>query len=36
VASKATWIGPGLELAEEAPELGWGVADPSRQHDLTR
>jgi hypothetical protein len=25
----------GLELAEDAPELGWGVADPPGQHHLT-
>jgi hypothetical protein len=25
----------GLELTEEAQELGWGVADPSGQHHLT-
>jgi hypothetical protein len=25
----------GLELAEDAPELGGGVADPPRQHHLT-
>jgi hypothetical protein len=24
-----------LELAEDAPELDWGVADPPRQHHLT-
>jgi hypothetical protein len=27
--------GLGLELAEDAPELGGGVADPPRQHHLT-
>jgi hypothetical protein len=27
------WLG--LELAEDAPELGWGIADPPRQHHPT-